>query len=228
MPAPSTRETLASPTSRPKARAILVYPRVGDEAIETPPLRFSRALCVQHRAAIPTKHRVEVPPNTKPVHLHDPPCHQSRGHGIANCDDTHEHRAIEDAAAEWPRPGRIAVLVVTGDKGTGRREGDVSNAQLVAQDGSVTVTVGTSAELVPSEVFRAKPPEQLAAPKWIGLQFERDVFKQAQAARRELKVAVLPEFLNNEVLGFSTKHAADGHLASQHLSVSLLQHLSGT
>jgi hypothetical protein len=150
MPTSSTRQTFASPTGRTKARAIFVYPRIGDDAIETLSLRFSRALCIQHRAAIPTKHRVEASTNTKPVHLHDALCHQCRGDWIANGDDAHECRAIEGAEAESPSPRRIAVLVVADDEGTGRREGYLGDSQPIIQDGSVTLTVIDPAELVPS------------------------------------------------------------------------------
>jgi hypothetical protein len=186
----STRETLASPTSRPEARTIFVYPRIGDDAIETPPLRLTRALCVQHRAAIPTKHRVEVPTKTKPAHLHDALCHQCRGDWIANCDDGHERRAIEDTEAESPSPGRIAVLVVADDKNTGHWECSIGNPQPVIQDGSVTLSVIDPAELVPSEVgARAKraggqtlaASKPIAAPVHPHIQFQVRIFAVAAA-----------------------------------------------
>jgi hypothetical protein len=144
------------------------------------PLRSaSRALGIKHRAAVPTKHRVEIAPNTQPVYLHDSSFYQCRGGWIANRSDAHERRAIEDAEPESPSPRWVAVLVVAGDKSTGGREGYLSNPQLIIQDGSVTLIVIDPAELVASEVFRAEPPERFPAPKRIGLHFERNAFKQA-------------------------------------------------
>ena len=104
VPAAPSCKPFTDPSSSSQACAILVDPGVGDDAREAAALGFGGGMRVQLRAAVPAQHRVEITPDTKPVHLDDAAPLKAGATGLPDSDYTHQGGAVHDT----PLPNRHA------------------------------------------------------------------------------------------------------------------------